>query len=71
MEVSGQLHAPATLPPWERAPGTHCIGNWVSPRAGLNLMEKRKSLAPVGESKLETSTVQSVVSILKGSDDGV
>jgi hypothetical protein len=24
MEVSGQLHAPAALPPGERAPDTHC-----------------------------------------------
>jgi hypothetical protein len=23
----------------ERAPGTHCIGGWVDPRAGLDKME--------------------------------
>ena len=34
MRVGGQLHAPAALPPGKR-PGTHCIGGWVGPRAGL------------------------------------
>jgi hypothetical protein len=28
--------------PEERAPDTHWIGGWVSPRAGLNAVEKRK-----------------------------
>jgi hypothetical protein len=57
MEVSGQLHAPAALPPGERAPGTPCIGGWVGPRAGLDDMEKRKifplpglELRPLGRS---------------------
>jgi hypothetical protein len=35
MSVGGQLHAPAALPPGKR-PGTHCIGSWVDPRAGLD-----------------------------------
>jgi hypothetical protein len=35
MGVGGQRHAPAALPPRER-PGTHCIGGWVGPRAGLD-----------------------------------
>jgi hypothetical protein len=39
--VSGQLHAPAALPQ-KRAPGTHFIGGWVDPRAGLDDMEKWK-----------------------------
>jgi hypothetical protein len=34
--VSGQIHAPAALPPGERAPGTHWVGAWVGPRAGLD-----------------------------------
>ena len=34
MEVSGQRHAPAALP--QERPGTHCIGSWVCPRAGLD-----------------------------------
>ena len=35
MEVGGQRHAPAALPPGKR-PGTNCIGSWVDPRAGLD-----------------------------------
>jgi hypothetical protein len=31
--VGCQLHAPAALP--RELPGTHCIGGWVGPRAGL------------------------------------
>ena len=36
--MGGQRHVPAGLPP-ER-PGTHCIGGWVGPRAGLDEREK-------------------------------
>ena len=35
MGVGCQRHAPAALPPRER-PGTHRIGGWVGPRAGLD-----------------------------------
>jgi len=35
MGVGGQPHAPAALPPGRR-PGTHCIGGWMGPRAGLD-----------------------------------
>jgi hypothetical protein len=35
MDVNGQLHAPAALPPGE-APGAHWIGGWVGPKAVLN-----------------------------------
>jgi hypothetical protein len=35
MEVGGQRHAPAALPPGNR-PGTRCIGGWVGPKAGVN-----------------------------------
>ena len=35
MGVGGQRHAPAAFIPRER-PGTHCIGDWVGPRAGLD-----------------------------------
>ena len=34
MGVGGQRHAPAALP-LERH-GTHCMGGWVVPRAGLD-----------------------------------
>jgi hypothetical protein len=42
--MSGQFHAPAALSPKEKAPGTHWIGVWVGPRAGLDDVEKRKFL---------------------------
>jgi hypothetical protein len=35
MEVGGQSHAPAALPPGKR-PCIHCIGGWVDPTAGLD-----------------------------------
>jgi len=35
MGVGGQRHAPAALLPRKR-PGTHIIGDWVGPRAGLD-----------------------------------
>jgi hypothetical protein len=44
MEVSGQLHAPAALPPGKESPGIHWIGGWVGPRAGLDATEKREAL---------------------------
>jgi hypothetical protein len=34
MGVSGQLHAPVTLPPGKR-PGAHCTRGWMNRRAGL------------------------------------
>jgi hypothetical protein len=33
---------PGRFTPGERAPGTHWIGGWVDPRAGLNDVEKGK-----------------------------
>jgi hypothetical protein len=35
MWVGGICHTPAALPPGKR-PGTHFIGGWVGPRAGLD-----------------------------------
>jgi len=32
MEVSGQLHTPAALPPGKEPPGTHWIGGLEGPR---------------------------------------
>jgi hypothetical protein len=32
MKASGQLHAPAALPPGKEPPRTHWIGGWVGPR---------------------------------------
>jgi hypothetical protein len=59
MEVSGQLHAPAALPPG-RAPGTNWIGGWVGPRAVLDAVVKRKIPSPRRESNPRTSIVQPV-----------
>jgi hypothetical protein len=50
MEVSGQLHAPAALPPKKRDPGTHWIGGQVGPRTVLDAVVKRTSPSPRRES---------------------
>jgi hypothetical protein len=44
MEVSGQLHEPATLPHRERAPSTQWIGGLVGTRVSLEAVEERKIL---------------------------
>jgi hypothetical protein len=54
--VGGQRHAPAILPPGMR-PGTHCMENWVGPRACLDGWGKL--LPPPGFDPL---TVQHVAS---------
>jgi hypothetical protein len=56
MGVGGQRHAPAALPPGKR-PGTHCIGGWVGPRAGLDRCGKFRP--PPG---FDPPTVQPVAS---------
>jgi hypothetical protein len=38
---------PGRFNPGERAPGTHWIGGWVSPRAGLDAVQN-KNFAPTG-----------------------
>jgi hypothetical protein len=40
-------------PPGEKASGTHCIGDWVTPGTGLNDVEKRK-FSPLQGLKLQT-----------------
>ena len=35
MVVGDKRHALAAFSPWERI-GTHCLGGWVGPRAGLD-----------------------------------
>jgi hypothetical protein len=40
-----QLHASAVLLPEKSPPGTHWIGGWVGPKAGVDAMEKRKNLS--------------------------
>ena len=51
MEVGGQLHAPAALPPGKRL-GTHCTGGWVGPRTGLDGCEKSFTFAGFANSTL-------------------
>jgi hypothetical protein len=46
MEVSGQIYTPAALTPEKKASGIHGIGDWVSPRAGLDAIEKGKISYP-------------------------
>jgi hypothetical protein len=61
LEVNGQLHALAALPPKESIPGTLSIGGLVDPRAGPDDVEKRKFLTlPILE--LRPSVVQPVAS---------
>jgi len=43
--VSGQIHAPAALPPEENA-GSRGIRGWLYPRAGMALSETIKILFP-------------------------
>jgi hypothetical protein len=33
--------------PGERTPGTHCTGDWVGPRAGLDTEDRGKILSPL------------------------
>jgi hypothetical protein len=42
----GELSAsrPGRFTPDEGAPGTHCIGGWVGPRADLDAVEYRRVL---------------------------
>jgi len=43
MEVSVQLHTPAALPAGKDPPGTRWIGDWVSSRAALDALAKRRN----------------------------
>jgi hypothetical protein len=47
MEMSGHLHTSVTLPPVKKS-STHSIGEWVNPRAVLDIFEKRKFPAFAG-----------------------
>jgi hypothetical protein len=60
MEVSGQLHALAALPPGKDPPLTHWIGGWVGTRAVTDAVVKRKIPSPRRESNPRTPIVQPV-----------
>jgi hypothetical protein len=55
MKVNGKLHMSK-----ERAPATHWIGGWVSPRAILDAVVERKISSYRRESNPRTPIVQSV-----------
>ena len=40
MKVGGERHVPVALP--QERPGTHYIGGWVGPRAGLDRCGKSR-----------------------------
>jgi hypothetical protein len=41
----------------KKPPGTHCIGDWVGPRAGLDDVEKRKFLILPGQVVIPTAVI--------------
>jgi hypothetical protein len=47
--VSGQRHAPTTLCPGERTPGTHCTGGWSCLRAVWTQRLQEKSAVSAGD----------------------
>jgi hypothetical protein len=51
---------PGRFTPRERAPGTHWIGGWLGPRAGLDTVVNRKIPSPRRESNPRTPIVQHV-----------
>jgi hypothetical protein len=55
---------PGRFTPRERAPGSHCTGNWVGPRAVLDTVVKRKIPSPRRESNPRTLIVQPVASAM-------
>jgi hypothetical protein len=59
MGVSGQRHAPAALYPLGKNPGTHWIGGWMGPRAGLDAGARIK-IRPCRGSNLDRPIVQPV-----------
>jgi hypothetical protein len=47
---------PGRFTPRERAPGTHCIGGWMGPRAGLDAVVRRKIRNPYQDSNPRSSS---------------
>jgi hypothetical protein len=62
MGVSVQVHAPGRFIPRERASGIYYVGDWVSPRVGLDMVSKRKIPNPRQESNPDHLIVQLVAS---------
>jgi hypothetical protein len=53
---------PCHFTPRTRAPGTHWIGGWVAPRAGLDMVSKRKIPSHCWESNSDHLIVQPIAS---------
>jgi hypothetical protein len=47
---------PGRFTPWGRSPFTHWIGGWVGPRAGLDMIVKRKIPSPCWDSNPRSSS---------------
>jgi hypothetical protein len=60
MQVSGQRHASAALPPGKEPLVPIEEGGWVGPRAVLDTVVKRKIPSPRRESNPRNPTVQPV-----------
>jgi hypothetical protein len=70
--VSGQSHAPAALPPSERAPDTHWIGGWGGggqSRSGGGGEEKNSQLLPEFEPQIVQPVVQRCTTELTGQEN--
>jgi hypothetical protein len=52
---------PGRFTPMGRAPGTHWIGGWVGPRAGLDAVVKRKIPSPCQDSNPDHPARSSVL----------
>ena len=53
MNVSGQLHAPATLP-LGKSLGSHLMEGWVGPRTSLDILARRKISCPYWDSNQDS-----------------
>jgi hypothetical protein len=61
-----------SYPQGERAPGTHWVGGWVGPRAGLDAVKgERKNFCSCLESKTDSSAVHPVTKFLYSEDNSV
>jgi hypothetical protein len=63
MEVSGQFHSLAALPPEKKTLITIGIGGWVGPRAVLDAVVKRKIPSPRREPNCRTPIVQPITQL--------
>jgi len=53
MDVNGQCHTVAALSS-ETKFRYHCIGDWLGPRANLDILEKRELFRPAGIRTLDS-----------------